>query len=163
MNATSLTRSAYIRIFTDRPISPFNAVFQSGALRATPIYRSQKRHIHKEVTEKAPARTWIFAILVHSLVNGKKLFSRLSQFNWLLLNTCADSMRCGSLLPVSHIARDPRKTQASSAFSRHANCGCGRKCYFFRASGLPREFRNGRFSGSSRVRTKVVTQVVLGV
>jgi hypothetical protein len=66
-------------------------------------------------------------------------------------------------LPISHIAGDLRKIQTSSAFSRDTNCGGGGKCYFFRASGLSREFRNGRLSGSLRVRTKVVTQVVLGV
>ena len=30
-----------------------------------------------------------------------------------------------------------------------------RKCYFFRASGLSREFREGRYSSSSRMRTKI--------
>ena len=97
-----------MRIFTDRRIPACGAVFQSGAGRATRSYRSQKRHTHKGVTEKARSRTWILVILVHSLVNRKKLFSRLSQFGCQLLNTRADSMRCGLLSPFSTL-RDTRE------------------------------------------------------
>jgi hypothetical protein len=145
-------KKGYIRSFTYRPKPQISSIPPPYPLGATHIFWSQNRHAPKGVTSKAPPRSWSSAILLHSLETTREDLSRLSQFISRHVNIYANSMRWRPIrTPLRALCQAPNACPICIRARMVIAAGRARGI-FFELPGSPREFRNGRYSSSSKMR-----------
>ena len=138
INHTWIIRRAYIRIFTDMPESQTRPLHLGSRPRATHHFRSRKRHIHKGFTIKARGRSWSRGAADASAddptsrrykahINFQASYEFLRQFNALWIARSRYPHRC-----------EPRKFTSRLRSRGMNHCGPHAPCYFFLASGPPR-------------------------
>ena len=151
-NATWPIRSAHIRSFTDWPIPSFSLKGSKSA-QGLPIFSGHKNVMRRKGLRRKPwGGLGVFGFWFTDCQTAKTLFKTVT----IQLAACEylrqfNALRIASA-HLSHQSRGPKNPGAACILAKQQLRPRTEVLFFFVLSGRPGEFRNGRYSSSSRMR-----------